>query len=319
MTNSAAPIGFRPVQLATLVDAPPDGGDWLHETKFDGYRCLLVKDGARVTAYTRYGNDWSERFRAVVEAAAALPARRAVIDGEVVVLEANGRSDFARLQNAMREAAELDFYAFDLLAIDDEDLALRPLIERKGRLEALLGGLPAGTRLHFSAHQVGGGADALATACRRRLEGIIAKRADAPYVGGRSETWLKVKCLARQEFVIVGWTPSLKRAGFASLILGLYDGDRLRFAGRVGTGFNREGIEAIAARLAPIETTAPAVADVPARIARTARWVAPTLVAEIEFTEFTRDGVARHPSFVGLREDKPAAGISAERAKRIDG
>ena len=313
---STAP-GFRPVQLATLVDSAPTGDGWLHETKFDGYRCLLVKDGARVVAYTRYGNDWSERFRAVVEAAAGLPAERAVIDGEVVVLGVGGRSDFARLQNAVREQADLDYYAFDLLAIDDEELSGRPLVERKARLEALFASLPMGSRLHYSAHRVGDGAEALRDACRGKLEGIISKHANAPYVGGRSETWLKVKCLARQEFVIVGWTPSEKRSGFASLILGLYDRDELRFAGRVGTGFNRAGIEALAARLMPLERLVPPLSGVPAPIARNARWVEPCLVAEVEFTEFTRDGVARHPSFVALREDKPATGISAEHAKHL--
>ena len=188
------PVGFRPVQLATLVDTAPAGDDWLHETKYDGYRCLLVKDGARITAYTRYGNDWSERFRTIVEAGAALPARTAVLDGEVVVLGAGGRSDFAKLQNAMREAARLDFYAFDLLAVDGEELAGRPLAERKARLETLLNGLPRGSRLHYSAHRVGGGAEALAEACQRKLEGIIAKRADAPYAAGQTRYWLKSKC-----------------------------------------------------------------------------------------------------------------------------
>jgi bifunctional non-homologous end joining protein LigD len=313
----SAALGFRPVQLATLVDSAPTGDDWLHETKFDGYRCLLVKDGTRVAAYTRYGNDWSERFRAVVEAAAALPTERAVVDGEVVVLGAGGRSDFARLQNAMREDAKLDYYAFDLLAVGDEELAGRPLVERKARLEALLAGLPTGSRLHYSAHRTGGGVEVLRDACQRKLEGIISKWASAPYVGGRSETWLKVKCLARQEFVIAGWTPSQKRSGFASLILGLYDRGALRFAGRVGTGFNRKCIEALAARLLPLERVDQPLSGVPAHIVRSARWVEPRLVAEVEFTEFTRDGVARHPSFIGLREDKPATDISAEYAKHL--
>lgn len=314
---AAKPTGFQPVQLATLVDAAPEGDNWVHETKFDGYRCLLVKTGVSVVAYTRYGNDWSERFAAIVAAAVTLPAREAVLDGEVVVLGEAGRTDFARLQNAMREHAHLDYYAFDLLRLDGEDLTAHPLLDRKARLAALLKPLGAGSPLHVSEHRVGSGPEVLADACAKRLEGIISKRADAPYTTGRSETWLKVKCLARQEFVIVGWTPSEKRSGFASLIIGLYEDDRLRFAGRVGTGFNRQSRDAIAAKLAPLARTEPAVVDVPNRIAHTARWVEPRLVGEVEFTEFTRDGIVRHPSFVALREDKPAAGIHAEQAKDV--
>ena len=311
------PVGFRPLQLATLVDEAPAGSDWLHETKYDGYRCLLVKDGKDITAYTRYGNNWTERFKSLVAEVQAIPARRTLLDGEVVVLDAKGRSDFAGLQNAMREDAPLDFFAFDLLALDDEDLTGMPLRERKARLQTLLSGLPASSRLHVSPHQVGEGPAALEAACRRGFEGIISKQADAPYTGRRSETWLKVKCLARQEFVIIGWTPSTKRDGFASLLLGLKDGDQFRYAGRVGTGFTRERIADIAARLASLQASSAPVPDVPARIAGSAHWVKPMLVAEISFTEFTRDGVARHPAFVGLRDDKPAGEVTAERAKPL--
>lgn len=309
--------GFHTLQLATLVDEAPVGTDWLHETKYDGYRCLLVKQGTNVIAYTRYGNDWSDRFKALTAEAQAIPAQRVLLDGEVVVLDANGRSDFARLQNAMREGAPLDFFAFDLLALDDEDLTGLPLRERKARLEKLLGGLPAGSRLHFSPHRQGDGRAALTAACRSGFEGIVSKRADAPYLGRRSETWLKVKCLARQEFVIIGWTPSTKRAGFASLLLGLVDGEQLRYAGRVGTGFTRERAADIAARLARLETEAPPASNVPARVSGFARWVRPALVAEVTFTEFTRDGIARHPSFVGLRDDKPAELVEAEHAEPL--
>ncbi|MGH1588881.1 DNA ligase D [Methylobacterium phyllosphaerae] len=308
---------FRALQLATLVDEAPVGQDWLHETKYDGYRCLLVKEGAKVTAYTRYGNDWSDRFKALTVEAQTIPAQRALLDGEVVVLDAKGRSDFARLQNAMREDAPLEFFAFDLLALEDEDLTGLPLRERKVRLEKLLSGLPASSRLHFSPHRQGDGHAALEAACRRGFEGIVSKQADAPYLGRRSETWLKVKCLARQEFVIVGWIPSTKRAGIASLLLGLKDGEQLRYAGRVGTGFTRERAADIAARLAPLETVAAPISNIPSRVAGSARWVRPALVAEVTFTEFTRAGIARHPSFVGLRDDKPAELVKAEYAKPL--
>ncbi|GJD98751.1 DNA ligase D [Methylobacterium isbiliense] len=308
---------FQPLQLATLVAEAPAGQAWLHEIKYDGYRCLLVKEGTRVTAYTRYGNDWSDRFQALVTEAQTIPAERALLDGEVVVLNAKGRSDFARLQNAMREDAPLDFFAFDLLAVGDEDLRALPLSKRKARLDQLLKGLPVGSSLHVSPYQVGGGPGALETACRGGLEGIVSKRADAPYVGGRSEAWLKVKCLARQEFVIIGWTPSNKRAGFASLLLGLRHGDQLRYAGRVGTGFTRESIADVAERLRALEISPSPVPDLPARLAGSARWVEPTLVAEVTFTEFTRDGIARHPSFVGLRDDKPADAVTVEQAKPL--
>ncbi|CAO4194161.1 Multifunctional non-homologous end joining protein LigD [Methylorubrum extorquens] len=315
--HQPALLGFRPLQLATLVSEAPTGEDWLYETKYDGYRCLLVKDGAKAAAYTRYGNDWSDRFKALIEEVQAVPAKQAVLDGEVVVLDAEGRSDFARLQNAMRENAPLDFFAFDLLALDGEDLTGLPLRERKARLEKLLSGLPPGSRLHFSPHQVGEGPAALKSACRHGFEGIVAKKLDGTYVSRRSETWLKVKCLARQEFVLIGWTPGTKRAGFASLLLGLKEGEKLRYAGRVGTGFTRERITDIAARLAPLGASSAPVSDVPARIAKTARWVVPSLVAEITFSEFTREGIARHPSFVGLRDDKPADEVSAEHAKAL--
>jgi len=308
------PIGFRALQLATLVDEAPAGRDWLHETKYDGYRCLLVKDGTKVAAYTRYGNDWTDRFKSLMAEVQALPAQHALLDGEVVVLDAKGRSDFARLQNAMREAAPLDFFSFDLLALDGKDLTGLPLRERKAQLQKLLGELPASSRVHFSRHQVGGGPAALEAACRSGFEGIVSKQADAPYTGRRSETWLKVKCLARQEFVIIGWTPSTKREGFASLLLGLKEGDQLCYAGRVGTGFTRERIADIAERLTPLQASSAPVPDVPARIAVSANWVKPSLVAEITFTEFTQDGIARHPSFVGLRDDKPADEVAAEHA-----
>ncbi|MEH3106658.1 MAG: DNA ligase D [Sphingomonas fennica] len=308
-----APPAFRAPQLATLVDHVPDGPGWLHEVKYDGYRILLATGGGRAVAYTRTGLDWTDRFAAIADAAATLPGP-ALIDGEVVALDPQGRPSFSALQAALKDGggASLAFFAFDLLEEGGEDLTGLSNRDRKARLAALLADPPAPIAL--AEHVEGNGEKLFAGLCAEGMEGIVSKRADAPYRGRRSPAWLKIKCLRRQEFVIVGWLPSTRGRGFRSLLLGLYEADcTLRYAGKVGTGFGAEAIEALLDRLRPLAAkTAPV--EAPRAAVRGAQWVKPKLVAEVAFAEFTGDGVLRHASFVGLREDKPARQVHREEA-----
>ncbi len=306
---AGTPPAFRDPQLATLVDHVPAGSGWLHEVKYDGYRTLLAVGGGRAVAYTRTGLDWSDRFAAIVAAAATLPGP-ALIDGEVVALDAKGRPDFSALQAALKHGGALSYFAFDLLEEGGDDLTALPNATRKARLAALLADAPAPIAL--ADHVEGNGEALFAGLCAEGMEGIVSKRADAPYRGRRSSAWLKIKCLRRQEFVIVGWLRSERGRGFRSLLLGLYGADgTLRYAGKVGTGFGAETIEAVLARLAPLARKTPTV-DAPRAAVRGAEWVKPVLVAEVAFAEFTSDGVLRHASFIGLREDKPAKDVRRE-------
>lgn len=303
---------FRDVQLATLADVPPAGQDWVHEVKYDGYRCLLAKAGDRVAAFTRRGNDWTAAFRGLADAASAIPARSAAIDGEVVALDDKGMPSFSKLQKAIKGGGELVFFAFDLLELDGADLTSRPLLERKAKLKPLIAAV--GEPLLYSDHIHGDGEQVLATICKFGGEGIVSKRADAKYLGRRSTAWLKIKCIKRQEFVIGGWSRSDKGRGFASLLLGTYEDGKLRYAGRVGTGFDRATIAEVGARLAPLRSEKPAFDDLPREARRGAHWVKPELVAEVAFAEITPDGLLRHASFVALRDDKPAREVGLDRA-----
>lgn len=310
------PPAFRAPQLATLVDAVPAGNRWLHEVKYDGYRALLSVGGGRCTAYTRTGLDWTEKFASVAAAAAKLDVTSALIDGEVCVLDAAGRPSFGALQAALKDGtAALTFFAFDLLELDGRDLAGEPNVARK---EALRGVIPAGVpELQFAEHIVGAGEALYAAMCAQGYEGIVSKRADARYVGRRTQAWVKVKCLARQEFVIVGWTPSSARArAFASLLLGQREEGGLRYAGKVGTGFDAALIDELRAKLDRLAVEKPTV-EAPRAAVRGAHWVRPELVAEVAFAERTTDGVLRHPSFIGLRGDKPTAEVVPEVARPV--
>lgn len=303
---------YRPLQLATLVDSVPAGNGWLHEMKYDGYRALVAigKGGPRV--YTRSGLDWTDRFASIAEAAANLPASSALIDGEVVAFK-GGKPDFSTLQDALSNGSgDLAFFAFDLLEQDGEDLTGMPQIERKERLRTLLDG--ADPRLLFSEHVLGAGEKLFEAMCREGHEGVISKRADAPYRGTRSKSWLKTKCTRRQEFVIIGWLPSSASGrGLKSLLLGVHEDGALRYAGKVGTGFNASNSAALMDKLARIARKTPP-ADVPKVAARGAHWVSPKLVAEVAFAEFTAENVVRHASFIALRDDKPADEIVTETA-----
>ncbi|MFW8637458.1 DNA ligase D [Cribrihabitans pelagius] len=315
-TSSVKRRGKRPAfvkpQLATLVGQAPAGDDWLHETKFDGYRCLaaLGKGGARL--YTRSGKDWTEKFGGLAAAFDRLPCDTALIDGEVMAARVEG-SAFSSLQRALKEKGALVFFAFDLLRVDGGDLTVKGQLGRRERLAQLLSGQPPDGPLRMSSHVIGNGAQVFAAACEAKAEGIICKRIDAPYRGRRSKAWLKVKCTRRQEFVIVGYSPSDKKGRpFASLLMAANDGGELRYMGRVGTGFSETAMDQLAAAFTVRKT--PPAENVPARIAGEAVWLRPELVAEVEFSEFTADGHIRHGAFLGLREDKDAGQVRMERA-----
>ncbi|TGQ04145.1 DNA ligase D [Mesorhizobium sp. M2E.F.Ca.ET.166.01.1.1] len=305
-----APPAFRPVQLARLVDTVPAGERWIHEMKFDGYRILVAVGSGEARAYTRSGLDWSGRFPSVLSEARKLRVRSALIDGEAVVMDAAGRSSFQALQNALKgDPASIDFYAFDLLELDGEDLTKLPLLERKEKLEEIL---PEKSHiLRYSDHIQGRGEELLNRFCDAGLEGVISKLADSEYVGARDGSWLKIKCIKRQEFVLVGWTPSDKDRAFRSLILGVHDGGKLRYTGKVGTGFDTAEMERLIRTMAPLEQSA-ATVEAPRAEVRGAHWLRPKLVAEIAYTEMTNEGTLRHPSYLGLREDKKPEAVALE-------
>ncbi len=309
------PPPFRPVQLATLVDAVPAGDRWLHEMKYDGYRTLVAIGGGEARAYTRSGLDWSDRFPSILKDAAKLKVRAALIDGEAVVLDADGKSSFQALQGALKGApATIDYYAFDLLELDGEDLTGLPLVDRKARLKAILPAKSA--HIRFSDHIQGSGEKLLNSFCQAGLEGVISKLASSKYVGSRAGSWVKTKCIKRQEFVVVGWTPSDKSRAFRSLILGVHDKGELRYAGKVGTGFDTAELFRLMEIMAPLEQTAPTV-KAPRAEVRGAHWLKPKLVAEIAYTEMTNEGTLRHPSYLGLREDKKPEAVVLETEEPV--
>jgi bifunctional non-homologous end joining protein LigD len=304
-------------QLATRVDVAPDGDMWLHEIKLDGYRMLARIQAGKVQLLTRTGKDWTQSMPALAKALRHLRVDTALIDGEVAVLDENGRSDFQLLQNSLHAGAEGNcvYFAFDLLHLNGEDLRASPLIQRKERLHALLRAASRG-QIRYSEHVIGHGRDFFAQACKLRAEGIVSKRAAAPYVSRRDRSWLKVKCVERQEFVIGGFTlPAGSRTHLGALLLGTYDDDgALRYAGRVGTGFTQSSLAELFEKLRVLVEPQPAFSDPPQGAqAIGVRWVRPELVAEVEYAERTRDGLVRHASFHGLREDKPANDVGMER------
>ncbi len=307
---------FREPQKATLVDAVPTGSGWLHEMKYDGYRCLLALAGGKARIYTRTGLDWTDKFPEIAEAAGGIDCESALLDGEIVALDTKGNTSFSALQEAISEGGRgLSLFLFDALNIDGADLEKLPNLERKQRLAALIGsGRPP--EILYADHILGKGEQLFEAMCRAGQEGIIAKKADAPYRHARTKTWLKIKCTHRQEFVILGWSESDKKGrGFRSLLLGLNEGGTLRYAGKVGTGFSQELQISLRERFDRLSTDK-APADVPRAEARGAHWVKPKLVAEIAFAEFTADNVVRHASFLGLRGDKAAKEVVAEMPAR---
>jgi len=299
---------FQEPQLCTLVDAVPSGNAWLHEVKYDGYRALIAVGGGKAKVFTRNGLDWTDKFAGVADAAAKLPVASALIDGEIVAFK-DGKPDFSTLKDAIGAGGDMTLFAFDLLELDGEDLTALPNVERKERLRPLIGEDDA--RLQYAEHVIGEGEKLFETMCREGLEGVVSKKADAPYRGARTKAWLKTKCILRQEFVIVGWTASEKNRGFRALLLGVHENGELRYAGKVGTGFNHATMDDLRERMDKLARDTPTV-KAPRAMVRGARWIEPELVAEIAFTEVTPDKVLRHPSFLGLRGDKPAAEVVVE-------
>jgi bifunctional non-homologous end joining protein LigD len=308
-------------QLATLVTSVPPG-DWIAETKFDGYRMLVRIDGADVRLVTRNGNDWTDKLQPLADAVAALGLDSAWLDGEIVVLNDANLPDFNALQNAIDNARtkDVELFVFDMPFLGGRDLRQVPLASRRAVLKELFDERPSEI-VHFSEGFEAPPADMLAAACQLGLEGVMVKRADAPYVSGRTETWLKLKCQHRQEFVVVGFT---ERAGarneVGGLLLGYHEAGELRYAGSVGTGWGAKMGRELHDMLAAIEVDKPAVNPQgigpgrwSKRKAGTERWVKPVKVVEVAFSEWTPEGHVRHGTFRGVRADKPAARIVRER------
>ena len=308
---------FVEPELATLVKEAPAGAEWLHEIKFDGYRAVSRIEDGRAEMYSRNDKDWTGHYKPVANELARLPVRSAMIDGEVVVQLENGRSDFQTLQDDLGRGRtdRLLYYVFDLLYLDGFDLTRVPLDRRKATLKHILDRAGTGGRLRYADDARGKGAAFFEQACKYGLEGVVSKRAESVYRPGvRGNEWLKAKCLHAQEFAIVGWTPpSGTRVGFGALLLAVHDSDgKLRYIGKVGTGFDDRFLRDFGARLREIGVSEAPVERGGERAPRQAHWVRPRYVGEVAFSEWTKDGDVRQPRFKGLREDKPQEDVVAE-------
>jgi bifunctional non-homologous end joining protein LigD len=303
-------------QLPTLVTQLPEKGEWLHELKLDGYRLLIRLRGGRAQVYTRGAQDWTSRLAVIARAIEQLPVQDAVIDGELVALDARGHTSFSALQRAIEgDPQRLYFYAFDLLQAHGVDLRALPLRERKMILRRLLPAEPG--RIRYSDHVVAQGTLVYERACELEVEGIVSKRADAPYRSGRGRDWVKVKCLGREEFAVGGYI-TRGRNPLASLLLGRFESDKLIYVGRVGTGFDEDDFKVLCKRLKKLarKTSPFAGAKPPVSSADRVHWVDPMLLVEIKFSEWTADNILRHASFQGIREDKPSPAMATPVSKR---
>lgn len=314
--------GFIPPQLATLSTALPNGKDWVHEIKFDGYRMLAYIENGAAHLISRNDKDWTESFKPIADFIALLPVKNAIVDGEVVAIGRDNKSDFSELKNALSAGTfdRMQYYAFDLLFLDGADLRELPLLDRKTRLKALVDRIPdrAKLRVLYSDHFDDDDGNLFQGVCSMHLEGVISKRIDAPYRSDRSKTWLKTKCIHREEFVIGGFTlPTDGAKRTRSLLLGYYEADELRYAGRVGTGWNDEESIKLRQILDDRATSECPFQSVTVEGRRNAKWVKPELVCEVEFTEWTPDGHLRHPSYKGLRKDKDARDVVRDRAEPV--
>ncbi len=310
----ARKLGATPKpQLATAADIAPDGGEWISEIKFDGYRLLARRERGAVRLITRNGLDWTARLPAVAAAVAALGQADLLLDGELVALQPDGVTSFHALQSALRDHRDdtLFFFVFDLLHLDGHDLAPCPLADRKAMLAGLADWAAAGL-LRYSDHVAGDASRVRRQACTMGLEGVICKRADAPYRPGRGRDWLKIKCQGREEFVVLGWTrPQGSRSGLGSLHLGFFDAERrLHYVGGCGSGFTDADLAALTDRLKPLASPAPqglllTEEKPPAGLS----WVRPELVIEVQYIGWSGAGRLRHAVFLGLREDKAASEV----------
>jgi len=306
---------FVSPQLATLVKEAPKGNEWLHELKFDGYRLLCHLNRGRIRLWTRNQKDWTDKFPNVSKALQTLRVQSAILDAEVVAMDASGRSSFQMLQQAIHKTAGkgLVLEVFDLIYIEGFSLTRTPLIERKRVLEELIASAGNNRTLRYSDHVEGNGAKFLKQACDFGIEGIVSKLADSLYESTRSHNWQKVKCLRRQEFVIAGYTLSDKGLPFSSLVLGVYEKGKLIYAGRAGTGFSNKQRVELKKMLDRIARPTKPFAEIPKDPdLRKAVWAEPKLIGEVAFTEWTNEGVIRHPSFQGLREDKQPSEVIRE-------
>jgi len=316
---------FVQPELATLVDDAPRGDDWLHEVKFDGYRAICRVEAGTVEIRSRNGKDWTAPYQALAEELAALPVESAMLDGEVVVQLPDGTTSFEQLRRvAGADGAErgrrgdgggrLLYYVFDLLYLEGFALLDVTIEERRELLRRLLAQVGEGGRILYSDHIAGDGPAVLEQACGLGLEGIVSKRTATRYrPGARGADWVKSKCRNEQEFVIGGYTdPSGARVGFGALLLGVMGADGLRYVSKVGTGFDDKLLRSLGERLRGMEMDDPPFTENVPRAQKGIHWVRPELVAQVAFMEWTSTGGIRHPSFVGLREDKSAAEVVAE-------
>ncbi|MEA4901544.1 DNA ligase D [Desulfitobacterium sp.] len=311
------PFSTTGVQLAQLVRTIPEGEDWLYELKYDGYRILAYIEGNSVRLITRNGNDYTERFQDVASSLINWADGRAMIlDGEIAITDAAGRTDFQALQNYLKnpQAQNLTYIVFDLLALDGADLRGHRLIDRKEMLETLMKDAPQ--NLHYSHHIRGTGKESFRVACEAGMEGIIGKKTDSVYSETRNGDWIKLKCEQRQEFVIGGYTLSAKKtSGISSVLLGVYEGGELVYAGRAGTGLSEDDRKELEGEFKSIKRMEPPFKLAPkSRSNETITWLEPELVAEIKFAEWTEDHRLRQASFKGLRKDKDPRDIKKEKA-----
>jgi bifunctional non-homologous end joining protein LigD len=305
-------------QLATLVTTPPAGNEWLHEIKYDGYRIGCRVECGEVSLVSRSGKDWTSRFGEIATAASRLPATRALIDGEVVVMLPDGRSSFQALQHALSGTAPrsgLVYVAFDLLWLDGEPLGSLPLETRKIRLRALLGKAPPEGRIRFADHMVGNGPAFFEAAERLGLEGIVSKRRTGPHRPGRTGEWTKTKCAQRQHFVIGGFTDQVGNPGvLGALLLGQFQDDTLIYTGNVGTGYSQDEADQLRRTLVSLKRPAAPFANPPSgSAARRPTWVEPIVVCAVSFVEWTADGRVRQPSYQGVQPSIEASGVRSSR------